>query len=210
MRAKHSWLVTLDNCSGATDSLSDMLCRLATGGAFTKRELYTNTTQITMDYCRPCVINGIENIAKRADLLDRCWGWEWPGTVRGHDRAGGIGVSAPSPPSQCTRAVFGRGQADHAAGAWSRVCYAANRAKVPTGVHILRHTFCSLLVMKGAPLRAVQELVGHRDLTMTQRYAHLSPAALVDAVRLLESREPASGHGDIVETAGGHESKLSL
>lgn len=95
-------------------------------------------------------------------------------------------------------------------GAWSRVCYAANRAKVPTGVHILRHTFCSLLVMKGAPLRAVQELVGHRDLTMTQRYAHLSPAALVDAVRLLESREPASGHGDIVETAGGHESKLSL
>ncbi len=115
MRAKHSWLVTLDNCSGATDSLSDMLCRLATGGAFTKRELYTNTTQITMDYCRPCVINGIENIAKRADLLDRCWGWEWPGTVRGHDRAGGIGVSAPSPPSQCTRAVFGRGQADHAA-----------------------------------------------------------------------------------------------
>lgn len=95
-------------------------------------------------------------------------------------------------------------------GAWSRVRYAANRAKVPTGVHILRHTFCSHLVMKGAPMRAVQELVGHRDLTMTQRYAHLSSAALVDAVRLLESREPASGHGDIVETAGGRERKLSL
>jgi hypothetical protein len=37
-------------------------------------------------------------------------------------------------------------------------------------------------------MRAVQELGGHQDLTMTQRYAHLSPAALIDTVRLLESR----------------------
>ena len=59
---------------------------------------------------------------------------------------------------------------------WSRVRYAAHRANVPTGVHILRHTFCSHLVMRGAAMRAVQELVGHRDLTMTQRYSHLSPA----------------------------------
>ena len=73
-------------------------------------------------------------------------------------------------------------------GAWSRVRYAAHRANVPTGVHILRHTFCSHLVMRGAAMRAVQELVGHQDLTMTQRYSHLSPAALVDTIRLLESR----------------------
>ncbi|MBM3524784.1 MAG: site-specific integrase, partial [Alphaproteobacteria bacterium] len=56
-------------------------------------------------------------------------------------------------------------------GTWSRVRYAAIRANVPTGVHILRHTFCSHLVMKGATMRAVQELVGHQDLTMTQRYS---------------------------------------
>ena len=65
-------------------------------------------------------------------------------------------------------------------GAWSRVRYAAHRANVPTGVHILRHTFCSHLVMRGAAMRSVQELVGHQDLTMTQRYSHLSPAALID------------------------------
>jgi len=94
-------------------------------------------------------------------------------------------------------------------GAWSRVRYAAIRAKVPTGVHILRHTFCSHLVMKGATMRAVQELVGHQDLTMTQRYSHLSPTALVDTVRLLESRGPVSGHGEIAETAGGRERKLN-
>ena len=62
-------------------------------------------------------------------------------------------------------------------GAWSRVRYAAKRAKVPTGVHILRHTFCSHLAMQGAPMRGVQELVGHQSLAMTQRYSHLSPAA---------------------------------
>jgi len=63
---------------------------------------------------------------------------------------------------------------------------AANRAKVRKGIHILRHTFCSLLAMRGAPARAIQELAGHADLTMTQRYMHLSPAALADAIRLLD------------------------
>ena len=82
-------------------------------------------------------------------------------------------------------------------GAWSRVRYAAHRANVPTGVHILRHTFCSHLVMRSAAMRAVQELVGHQDLTMTQRYSHLSPAALVDTIRLLESRAAGPGRGEI-------------
>jgi len=54
------------------------------------------------------------------------------------------------------------------------------------GVHILRHTFCSHLAMRGAPARAIQELTGHADLSMTQRYMHLSPAALDAAIRLLE------------------------
>ena len=58
------------------------------------------------------------------------------------------------------------------------------------GVHILRHTFCSHLAMRGAPARAIQELAGHADLTMTQRYMHLSPAALDSAIRLLE--QPAA------------------
>ena len=42
----------------------------------------------------------------------------------------------------------------------------------------LRHTFCSHLAMRGAPARAIQELAGHADLSTTQRYMHLSPAAL--------------------------------
>jgi integrase len=40
--------------------------------------------------------------------------------------------------------------------------------------------------MRGAPARAIQELAGHQDLATTQRYMHLSPAALDAAIRLLE------------------------
>ena len=55
-------------------------------------------------------------------------------------------------------------------------------------MHILRDTFCSRLAMKGAPARALQELAGEADLSTTQRYMHLSPAATEDAIRLLDGR----------------------
>jgi integrase len=70
----------------------------------------------------------------------------------------------------------------------------ARRANVKPGIHILRHTFCSHLAMRGAPARAIQELAGHQDLGTTQRYMHLSPAAL--------HRHEPLGRGEIVEAAG--------
>nr|MBP7572255.1 tyrosine-type recombinase/integrase [Acidobacteriota bacterium] len=87
-----------------------------------------------------------------------------------------------------------------------KVLRASRRAKLAQeGVHILRHTFCSHLAMRGAPTRAIQELAGHRELSMTQRYMHLSPAALDSAIRLLDQAQgvrpfdsvaslPRSGH----------------
>jgi site-specific recombinase XerD len=66
----------------------------------------------------------------------------------------------------------------------------AQRANVKPGVHILRHTFCSDLAMRGAPARAIQELAGHQDLATTQRYMHLSPAVLDAAIRLLDAPSP--------------------
>jgi integrase len=68
----------------------------------------------------------------------------------------------------------------------------ARRANVKPGIHILRHTFCSHLAMRGAPARAIQELAGHQDLGTTQRYMHLSPAALDAAIRLLETGSDTS------------------
>jgi site-specific recombinase XerD len=67
-------------------------------------------------------------------------------------------------------------------------------------VHILQHTFCSHLAMRGAPARAIQELAGHQDLATTQRYMHLSPAALDAAIRLLETG--SEFRGEIMEAAG--------
>jgi integrase len=48
--------------------------------------------------------------------------------------------------------------------------------------HTLRHTFASRAVMAGVDIRTVQELMGHSTITMTMRYAHLSPAHLRAAV----------------------------
>jgi site-specific recombinase XerD len=42
--------------------------------------------------------------------------------------------------------------------------------------------------MRGAPPRAIQELAGHSELGVTQRYMHLSPAALDAAIQLLDGR----------------------
>lgn len=53
--------------------------------------------------------------------------------------------------------------------------------------HDLRHTFASHLVMSGVPLRTIQELLGHRDVTMTMRYAHLTPEFRQEAIRQLEA-----------------------
>jgi hypothetical protein len=62
--------------------------------------------------------------------------------------------------------------------------------------------------MRGAAMRSVQELVGHQDLTMTQRYSHLSPAALIDTVRLLEGRVIEAERGEMLETAVGSDQNL--
>lgn len=52
--------------------------------------------------------------------------------------------------------------------------------------HVLRHTFCSHLVMAGVPLRIVQALAGHTTYRTTERYAHLSPDVRGQAVRVLD------------------------
>lgn len=54
-----------------------------------------------------------------------------------------------------------------------------------TGFHITRHTFCSHLAMQGVPASAIQALAGHADLSTTQRYMHLAPSALDDAIAAL-------------------------
>jgi integrase len=81
------------------------------------------------------------------------------------------------------------------------VLRAAKRAGLrSTGPHMLRHTFCSHLAMRGAPASAIQALAGHKDLKTTQRYMHLSPAAVESAIRLLDCPAVDASRGDMGET----------
>ncbi len=52
--------------------------------------------------------------------------------------------------------------------------------------HDLRHTFASTLVMAGVDIRTVAELLGHKDISMTMRYAHLAPDHMSKAVAVLD------------------------
>lgn len=78
---------------------------------------------------------------------------------------------------------------------------AAQRAGLENnGPHMLRHTFCSHLAMRGAPARAIQELAGHANLTTTQRYMHLTLATVDSTIRLLEPPRILPTSGDMLET----------
>ncbi|MBT6601370.1 MAG: hypothetical protein HOB32_06920, partial [Nitrospina sp.] len=69
--AKNNWILAFDNLSGLKPGTSDALCRLSTGGGLAIRELYTNDDEIVFDSQRGQVLNGIDDIATRADLRDR-------------------------------------------------------------------------------------------------------------------------------------------
>jgi integrase len=67
--------------------------------------------------------------------------------------------------------------------------------------HDLRHTSCSYLTMRGAPIQAVQGHAGHASIKMTMRYSHLSPAFQKGSVQLLNGLcegilEGSEGHGE--------------
>ena len=70
--ARNSWLVCFDNLSHLPQDLADAACRLATGGGFGGRELYSDYDEAVFDATRPLVFNAIPDLgATRPDFLDR-------------------------------------------------------------------------------------------------------------------------------------------
>jgi hypothetical protein len=69
--ASNSQVLAYDNLSGLPQSRSDALCRIATGGGFATRELYTDSEEVFFDVTRPVVLNGIDYLADRPDLAER-------------------------------------------------------------------------------------------------------------------------------------------
>jgi hypothetical protein len=69
--ATNSHVLAFDNLSVVKDWLSDCYCRLATGGGFSTRELYTDGEEKIFDAMRPVILNGIGGLIHRQDLADR-------------------------------------------------------------------------------------------------------------------------------------------
>ena len=70
--ARNSWLVCFDNLSRLPEDLADAACRLATGGGFGGRQLYSDHDEAVFDATRPLVFNAIPDLgAARPDFLDR-------------------------------------------------------------------------------------------------------------------------------------------
>ena len=69
--ANNGHLLAFDNLSGLSPWLSDALCRLASGGSFAVRQLYTDDEEVLFKAARPILLNGIEDVIGRPDLADR-------------------------------------------------------------------------------------------------------------------------------------------
>ena len=76
--------------------------------------------------------------------------------------------------------------------AWKTICKAAGIEKFH--FHDLRHTFCSNLILSGAGLKEVKEMIGHSDISMTDRYSHLTPRH-----KLLKQQQLAKHYTDSSE-----------
>jgi len=69
--ATNGWMICLNNLSSIKTWLSDALCCLSTGGGFATRELHSDDEEALFDAMRPVMLNGIEELVTRGDLLER-------------------------------------------------------------------------------------------------------------------------------------------
>ncbi|OPY72243.1 MAG: Tyrosine recombinase XerD [Syntrophorhabdus sp. PtaU1.Bin050] len=65
--------------------------------------------------------------------------------------------------------------------------------------HTLRHTYASWLVQNGVNLYTVQKLLGHSTISQTERYSHLAPSTLQDAIRVLERAMEQAKADNVIE-----------
>jgi hypothetical protein len=69
--ASNAHVSAFDNLSSLLPRTSDILCRLSTGGGHSTRKLFSDQDETLFDATKPQILNGIEDVVKRADLADR-------------------------------------------------------------------------------------------------------------------------------------------
>lgn len=68
---QNTFILSFDNISNLSNEMSDIMCRISSGGSFSMRTLFTTMDESYIRINRPLILNGIENLAERPDLLDR-------------------------------------------------------------------------------------------------------------------------------------------
>ena len=71
IQAKNNLILSYDNQRKLKFEISDRLCRISTGGGYSSRKLYTDFDEIELNFSRPIMLNGINNIATQSDLNSR-------------------------------------------------------------------------------------------------------------------------------------------
>ena len=160
------------------------------------------SAQYYADYLQPMVLLTLNTGLRRGEVLQLRWTdidlLQRKLVVRGDNAKSGRARYVPlndealrtlkqwKPVTQFTEWVFPGQDGERMMSiktSWKSVLTAA--AIMDFRWHDLRHHFASGLVMKGVDLNTVRELLGHSDLSMTLRYAHLSPEHKADAVAKL-------------------------
>lgn len=83
IHAKNGHLLLYDNLSGMLPEMADAFCVLATGGGYASRQLYTDSDMHVLEAMRPVILNGINEVTKRPDLLERCIYIQLPALPKG-------------------------------------------------------------------------------------------------------------------------------
>ena len=81
---------------------------------------------------------------------------------------------------------------------------AAGLSGTGVSLHTLRHTFASSLVMAGVDLITIQEYGGWTDLSLVQRYAHLSAGHKAKAIEMIAERFHNTNHDDPISGTAGN------
>ena len=162
-----------------------------------KRALYpTIPAGSYADHLTPIVLLAMNTGLRRGELLSLQWSdinmEARMLTVRSEYAKSGKQRHVPLNAEALTVLKQWASQADESSGVFSIVSIKSSWSTLllTTNVenfrfHDLRHHFASRLVMAGVDLNTVRELLGHADLTMTLRYAHLAPEHLAAAVEKL-------------------------
>lgn len=196
----------IDALTARDQALRNARARTLAGGRRQHAGLATIGADEYPDHLTPLVLTALHTGCRRGELFKLRWGdVELAGrhpqlTVRGSMAKSGktrhvpLNATAAAVLKQWRKQnptaarVFGLVDAKKA---WGRVLAAAEISDFR--FHDLRHTFASKLVQRGVPLNTVRDLLGHADIKMTLRYAHLAPENKAAAVAMLD-RSPSESN----------------